>query len=147
MHGIDAILPFSERMKDNTEGVITIAPWLTVPAKAGAIDFYKSAFHAIEVYHIEDPDGNVVARLSINGAEFWLSEDPDEKINPDNIAEFTSKVRMILTVPDPDTFFENAIKAGARLVSPVKEEYGWRVGRLSDPFGYHWEIGKETEKN
>jgi PhnB protein len=50
---------------------------------------------------------------------------------------------MILTVPDPDTLFLRALKAGATEVFPVGEEHGWRLGRLVDPFGLHWEIGRE----
>jgi PhnB protein len=112
----------------------SIAPWLSVVNGANAIAFYRSAFGAVEVYRIEDPDGNVVAKLSIDGAEFWLSGDSE--------AEAPRSVRMILTVSDPDSFFDRAIKAGASQVFPVAEAHGWRVGRLADPFGHHWEIGK-----
>jgi PhnB protein len=50
---------------------------------------------------------------------------------------------MVLTVEDPDAVFARAIAAGATVVSPVSDQsYGWRVGRLVDPFGHHWEIGK-----
>lgn len=51
---------------------------------------------------------------------------------------------MILTVPDPDAVFLRAIKAGALEVVPVSEEHGWRVGRVVDPFGHHWEIGRQV---
>ena len=58
----------------------SIAPWLSVRDCVKAVDFYKSAFGAIEVYRLETPDGGLVARLSINGAEFWLSEGSFEVI-------------------------------------------------------------------
>jgi len=52
-------------------------------------------------------------------------------------------VRMVLVVGDPDGIFERAVIAGGTVVWPVEDqEYGWRVGRLADPFGHHWEIGK-----
>jgi PhnB protein len=51
-------------------------------------------------------------------------------------------IRLILTVADPDTLFTRAINAGATLVFPVNESHGWRLGRLVDPFGLHWEIGR-----
>jgi len=51
-------------------------------------------------------------------------------------------IKIILTVDNPDRVFEQALKAGATEVFPVGEDYGWRLGRLSDPFGLHWEIGK-----
>ena len=48
---------------------------------------------------------------------------------------------MILTVADPDLLFARALEAGASLVYPVGEQHGWKLGRLVDPFGHHWEIG------
>jgi len=52
-------------------------------------------------------------------------------------------VRMVMVVDDPDTVFSEAVRAGAKVISPVADkEYGWRVGRVVDPFGHHWEIGK-----
>jgi PhnB protein len=49
---------------------------------------------------------------------------------------------MLLTVPDPDEMFAKAVAAGAKEVYAVSEEHGWRVGRVVDPFGHHWEIGR-----
>jgi PhnB protein len=120
----------------------TIAPWLSVRGGAQAVEFYKSAFGAVEAYRIEDPDGNVVARLSVDGAEFWLSDASPEINNPRTEATGGVSIRMILTVSDPDAVFAQAIKAGATEVSPVSEGHGWRVGRIADPFGHHWEIGR-----
>jgi PhnB protein len=120
----------------------SIAPMLSVRNGAGAVEFYKSAFGAIEVYRVESPDGAVVSRLSVNGAEFWLSDESPEHGNfsPESLGGGT--VRMILTVPDPDAMFANALAAGAREIVAVKEDYGWRLGRVVDPFGHHWEIGR-----
>lgn len=118
----------------------SIAPWLTVRDSVKAVDFYKSAFGAIDVYRLEGPDGDLVARLSIEGAEFWVSNESFEDLNP--VSFGAGNVRMILTVPDPDTLFTQALNAGASQVFPVGEEHGWRLGRLVDPFGLHWEIGR-----
>jgi PhnB protein len=49
---------------------------------------------------------------------------------------------MILTVEDPDAAFDRAVAAGARILWPVANQHGWRLGRIVDPFGHHWEIGK-----
>jgi PhnB protein len=119
----------------------SIAPWLSVRNGAHAVTFYKSAFGAIQVYRMEDPGGGVVARLSVHGAEFWVSAEAPEHANfsPDPLGG--GSVRMILTVPDPDAVFAAALKAGASEVFPVGEAHGWRLGRLVDPFGLHWEIG------
>ncbi len=56
-------------------------------------------------------------------------------------------VRMILTVEDPDSVFERALAAGATAVAPIYEEHGWRIGRVADPFGHHWEIGKPLSRD
>lgn len=121
----------------------TIAPWLSVRNGAQAVDFYKSAFGATEVYRLEVPGGGLVARLSVDGAEFWLSgESPEQGNSSPELPGSGGSIRMILTVPDPDTVFAQALAAGASEVFPVGEDHGWRLGRVVDPFGYHWEIGR-----
>ena len=124
----------------------SIAPWLSVRDGPRAVAFYKSAFGAIEVFRLEGPNGSVVARLSVDGAEFWLSDESPEHGNfsPESLGGGT--VRMILTVADPDAVFRQARKAGATEVFPVGEEHGWRLGRVVDPFGHHWEIGRPLEE-
>jgi PhnB protein len=118
----------------------TIAPWLSVRESARAVDFYKAAFGATELFRLEG-DG-VVARLSVEGAEFWLSEESPENFNFSPQSLRGSSVRIILTVADPDAVFARALAAGASQVWAVVEEHGWRVGRVVDPFGHHWEIGR-----
>jgi PhnB protein len=115
---------------------------LSVRHGARAVEFYKAAFGAAEVFRIEDPGGAVVSRLSVDGAEFWVADESPEHHNfsPESLGGGT--VRMILTVPDPDGAFAKAVAAGAREVVPVGDAYGWRLGRVVDPFGHHWEIGR-----
>lgn len=81
-------------------------------------------------------------QTSILSAEFWVSDESPENGNfsPETLGGGT--VRMIITVDDPDSMFSGALKAGAKEISPVIEEHGWRSGRLADPFGHHWEIGR-----
>jgi PhnB protein len=123
----------------------SIAPWLSVRGSARAVEFYKSAFGATEVYRLDGGDKGVVARLSVDGAEFWVSDESPEHRNfsPETIGG--GSVRLILTVADPDAAFARAIGAGATEVWPVSEGHGWRVGRVVDPFGHHWEIGRPVE--
>lgn len=120
----------------------TVAPMLSVRNGARALEFYKTAFGAAEVFRVDNPAGEVVARLSIDGAEFWVADESPAHANfsPETLGGGT--VRMILTVADPDASFARALAAGAQQVVPVKEDYGWRLGRLVDPFGHHWEIGR-----
>jgi PhnB protein len=121
----------------------SVAPVLSVRNGARAVEFYKSAFGAIEIYRAEDlSSGSVVSRLSIDGADFWLADESPEHANfsPESLGG--GSVRMILTVPDPDAMFDRSISAGARQVRAVEEADGWRLGRVVDPFGHHWEIGR-----
>jgi len=124
----------------------SIAPMLSVRNGARAVEFYKSAFGALEVFRVEAPDGAVVCRLSVEGADFWVADESPEHANysPETLGGGT--VRMILTVADPDSVFARAVTAGAREIVAVKEDYGWRLGRVVDPFGHHWEIGRPLAK-
>lgn len=121
----------------------TIAPWLSVRNGAKAVEFYKAAFGATEAFRLDAPDGAVVARLSIHGAEFWLGDESPQHHNfsPDSLGGGT--VRIVLSVADPDASFKRAVQAGAKEVVPMQDMYGWRVGRIVDPFGHHWEIARE----
>jgi len=123
----------------------SIVPWLSVRNSAQAVEFYKAAFGAVEVYRLEDPGGEVVARLAVDGAEFWVGGESPGHFNfsPESIGG--SSVRIILTVADPDAMFDRALKAGASQVYPVTEDYGWRIGRVADPYGHHWEIGRPID--
>jgi len=118
----------------------SIAPWLSVRRSGAAVDFYKAAFGAIEVYRTE-ADG-VIARLSIEGAEFWVGDESPEHGNFSPESLRGSSVRIILTVADPNAVYARALAAGASEVYPVSEGHGWRVGRVLDPFGHHWEIAR-----
>jgi PhnB protein len=122
----------------------TIAPWLSVRGSAKAVEFYKAAFRATEAFRIDGGGGSVVARLSVDGAEFWVGDESPEHKNfsPETIGG--GSVRMVFTVADPDAMYARAVKAGAKEVHPVSEMHGWRVGRVVDPFGHHWEIGREV---
>jgi len=123
----------------------TIAPWLSVRGSAKAVEFYKTAFGATEAFRLESPSGGVVARLSVDGAEFWVGDESPEHQNfsPETIGG--GSVRMVFTVADPDEMFARAVKAGATAVVRVAEQHGWRVGRVVDPYGHHWEIARELQ--
>ena len=132
-----------EEIKNFTEDKsirTSIAPWLSVRNSNKANEFYKAAFCATEVYRLDMPEGGPILRLSVNGAEFWVSEEATGNAN-ERESLGGGAVRMILTVENPDEFFAQAIQAGASEVFAVGEDHGWRLGRLADPFGLHWEIG------
>lgn len=115
-----------------------LAPWLSVRDAAAALDFYKAAFGAAEKYRLEDDAGGVVvAQLAIGDADVWVQHDPDARPLADG-----GPIRLILTVEDPDAFFQRAVAAGATPIADVHEEHGWRTGRIADPFGHHWEVAR-----
>ncbi|HUD63889.1 MAG TPA: VOC family protein [Candidatus Sulfotelmatobacter sp.] len=121
----------------------SIAPMLSVRKGARAVEFYKTAFGARELFLIEAPDGAVVAQLAVGRSDFWVADESPEHLNfsPETLGGAT--VRMVMVVEDPDAAFAQAVAAGATVVQPVVDQpYGWRVGRVVDPFGHHWEIGK-----
>jgi PhnB protein len=133
-------------MSNNSENAgdtkTSIAPMLSVRHGAKAIEFYKAAFGAGELFRLDDENGAVVAQLSVRGAEFWLADESPKHLNfsPESLGG--GSVRMVMIVEDPDAAFERAVAAGATVVWPVSDQHGWRLGRIVDPFGHHWEIGK-----
>jgi PhnB protein len=133
-------------MSEQSQARTAITPWLSVRASAQAVEFYKVAFGAVEVYLLDGGEDGVVARLSVNGAEFWVAEESPEHHNNSPETAGGCSVRLILSVDDPDTVFNQAITAGASEIYPVTEGHGWRIGRVVDPFGHHWEIGKELSE-
>ncbi len=122
----------------------SIAPWLSVRKSVAAVEFYKAAFGAEEVFRLGDESEGVVARLSVEGAEFWVSDESPNHWNysPESLGGGT--VKMVLTVADPDAAFAKAVAAGAKQVVAMEDMHGWRVGRVVDPYGHHWEIGREV---
>src|SRR4051812_23148716 len=108
----------------------SISPMLSVRKGAQAIDFYKKAFGAGELFRIDAPDGAVVAQLSVGEADFWVADESPEHKNfsPESLGGGT--VRMVMVVDDPDAAFDKAVAAGAAVVMPVGDQYGWRLGRV-----------------
>ena len=122
----------------------SLAPQLSVRRGRDAVEFYKAAFGAEEIYHVGGTDEHeeVVAQLSIGDSTFWVADESPAHLNfsPESIGGGTT--RMLLTVADPDAVVQRAVAAGATEITPVTDDYGWRVGRIADPFGHHWEIGR-----
>jgi PhnB protein len=129
-------------MKREAQAAASIAPWLSVADGAAAVGFYRAAFGAVELERLEEDGRVLVARLEVGGADFWVQEDPEG--DPRALGD-RSPVRMILTVGDPDAMLARAVAAGAREVVPVTEDHGWRIGRIADPAGHHWEIGRPLD--
>jgi uncharacterized glyoxalase superfamily protein PhnB len=112
---------------------------LSVRGWARAVDFYRAAFGATEAYRVP---GGGLSRLSVSGSEFWVAEESPEHLNPSPETLGGCSVRMLLVAEDPEGTCRRAVEAGAALVAPVAESHGWRVGRIADPFGHHWEVAR-----
>jgi len=125
-------------------GLTSVVPQLSVRRGRAAVDFYRAALGAVEVYRVggTDDDPEVVAQLAVGNASFWVADESPAHLNfsPESVGGATA--RMLLIVDDPDAAIARALGAGATEVHPVSEEHGWRMGRIVDPFGHHWEIGK-----
>jgi len=121
--------------------VTSIQPELWVEAPRAAIAFYEAAFGAT-VLHEAGHGDDVVAQLGVGAAAFWVASASAalNRLSPRAIGGTTS--RTLLVVDDPDEVVRRAVAAGATETSPAGDEHGWRIGRVVDPFGHEWEIGR-----
>jgi len=121
----------------------TITTLLNVRRGTAAIDFYIRAFDATLLSRMDSEDGTVVAHLAVGRGDFCVADEsvPHQNFSPESLGGST--MRMVLIVDDPHAVFDQAVGAGASSICPVRDEsYGWRIGRVVDPFGHHWEISK-----
>jgi PhnB protein len=122
----------------------TVAPQLSVRRGREAVEFYKAAFGADEIYRVGGTAEHeeVVSQLAVGNGSFWVSDESPENahFSPESLGGST--VRLLLVVDDPRSVVEQAIGLGATQVAPVEEGHGWLLGRIQDPFGHQWEIGK-----
>jgi len=123
----------------------TFVPMLAIGSGVTDISFYTHAFNAVELRRWRNDDGTIhVAELSINGALFHLHEDKPEAgvVNP--AANNVTSVTIGLIIDDPDVVVSAAVKAGARVLLPMQNyDYGYRQGKIIDPFGHQWLIEKK----
>src|SRR6266540_2361 len=122
---------------------VEIQPELWVPDSAAAVAFYERALGAVVEHRVGEPDDpNGIAQLSVEGARFWVSSASEElgRLSPEAIGGATG--RFLLVVGDPERVVGAAVAAGATETSPVADEHGWLLGRIRDPFGHEWEIGR-----
>jgi len=123
------------------EGMTSIQPELWVDGASTAVAFYQAAFDAVVIHRVGHGD-DIVAQLAVGTAQFWVTEANSsmQRLSPRAIGGTTG--RTLLVVDDPDAVLDQAVSAGATEIAPVGEEHGWRMGRIVDPFGHEWEIGR-----
>lgn len=120
---------------------VSFQPELWVDGAAAAVAFYEVAFGAVVVHRVGEGD-EIVVQLAVEDAAFWVAaaEPGMQRFSPRELQGATS--RILLVVDDPDQRLQQAVGAGATETSPVDDEHGWRLGRIVDPYGHEWEIGK-----
>ena len=121
---------------------------LSLRNAARAIEWYQRAFGARETSRHTSPDGKIVAFLAIGDLEFGVVDETPEvgNFSPETLGGTTVRIR--LDVPDPDAMALRSVEAGAELLFPVEDQpYGMRQGRIRDPFGHHWLIGRPLEES
>jgi RimJ/RimL family protein N-acetyltransferase/uncharacterized glyoxalase superfamily protein PhnB len=124
----------------------SVQPQLSVRRGRAAVEFYKRAFGAVELHRVGGDEANeaVVSQLQVaGGGRFWVADESPEHANfsPES-ADGRSTTRMLLVADDVDAAVARATAAGAVLIRLPADEHGWRIGRVLDPFGHHWEIAR-----
>lgn len=119
----------------------SIQPQLWIAEARSAVAFYEAAFDA-KTLHLVGGDDDIVAQLAVGDAVFWVSNAAPamKRFDPRAIGGATG--RVLLVVDDPRAVLRQALAAGATELSPYAEEHGWQLGRVIDPFGHEWEIGR-----
>ncbi len=136
----------TNQTKDIPHGPRAVTPYLTVSNGDKAIEFYRQAFGAIEIYRLTEPGGKIGhAEIEINGMPLMLSDEyPEIDVrSPQTLGG--SPVGLHLYVEDADTIFSQAVAAGATVINSLKEQFGLRIGKLTDPFGHVWYIATVIE--
>jgi PhnB protein len=122
---------------------VELTPFLTVKDARAVVEFYKNAFGATEISRRSTPAGQFIIEMSLEGEHFYAVDENPAGFNLSPTTLGGTSVRMSLIVADPDGFAARAVAAGAKIVFPIADQpYGMRQGRIADPEGHHWLIGK-----
>ena len=134
-------------VKPIPEGYHTATPYLIIEGAADAIEFYKTAFGATELFRFPAPDGKIGhAEIKIGDSPIMLADAyPDMGYNgPKSLGG--SPVSLMIYVEDVDTVYNRAVDAGATVKEAVSDKfYGDRIGTLVDPFGHVWHVSTHKE--
>ncbi len=129
------------------EGYHSVTPYLAIDGAAEAIEFYKKAFGAKEIFRMPGPDGRIGhAEIQIGDSRVMLADENPEMGNQSPKSIGGSPVGFMVYVEDVDRVFQQALAAGAKVLRPLKDQfYGDRSGNLEDPFGHKWTLGTHIE--
>lgn len=134
-------------VKPIPDGYHSVTPYLVVRDGATAIEFYKKAFSATELFRLPMPEGKIGhAEIKIGDSHIMLADECPESqaASPQTLKGTT--FGLCIYVEDCDSVYAQAIAAGGREIRPVADQfYGDRSGTLADPFGHQWTIGTHKE--
>ena len=123
---------------------MSVQAQLAVRRGREAVEFYKAAFGAVEVHRVggTDEDESVVSQLTVGDAAVWVADESPENqsFSPETLGGGT--VKLLLIDDDPQAVIDRAVGLGATQVCAAEPQHGWLLGRIEDPFGHHWEIGR-----
>jgi PhnB protein len=136
------------QVKPIPDGYHTVTPYLVVNDAAKAIDYYKRAFDAKELFRMGGPQGKIGhAELQIGDSRFMLSDEmPNSECKaPQSLGGTTANI--FLYVKDVDAAYKKAVDAGGKATMPPADMFwGDRYGKLSDPFGHSWSLATHKEE-
>jgi PhnB protein len=134
-------------VKPIPEGYHSVTPYLIVRGGADAIEFYKKAFGAVELFRFPSPDGKIGhAEIKVGNSPIMLADEfPDMGYKgPQSLGG--SPVSLMIYVDDVDTVFQQAVDAGATVKEALQDKfYGDRMGTVIDPFGHRWHLATHKE--
>ena len=133
-------------VKPIPDGYHSVTPYLVIKGAADAIEFYKKAFGATELFRMENGGKVGHAEIKIGDSPIMLSDEHPEMgfVGPTTLGG--TPVSIMIYVDDVDTVFSQAIAAGGKELKPLKDQfYGDRTGSLTDPFGHVWHVGTHKE--
>lgn len=134
-------------VKPVPDGYHTVTPYLIVRGAKEALEFYKHAFGAEELFRMADESGKIGhAEMKIGSSMIMLADENENTGHRSPAALGGSAVTMCLYVEDCDALFNRAVQAGAKVERPLANQfYGDRTGGVKDPFGYSWYISTHVE--
>ena len=134
-------------IKPIPDGYHSVTPYLSIKGATEAIEFYKRAFNATELFRLVAPNGQIGhAEIKIGDSAIMLADACEDGAfrNPQSLGG--SSVGLHVYVEDVDALFVRAVDAGAKAVRPVQDQfYGDRSGTLEDPFGHVWFLATHKE--
>ena len=137
----------STTVKAIPDGYHAVTPYLMIKGASAALEYYKQAFGATELFRMAQPDGRIGhAEIQIGDSRIMLADEFPEMayVSPTTLGG--SSVNIMLYVDDVDSVFKQALAAGGTEQRPLEDKfYGDRVGSLVDPFGHVWHVGTHKE--